>query len=153
MITATQTGLFSLVFVAGLGIPMMAAMSGQLSLQFGLAKGLFVIFSIAFLVSGSYLLYSYGAKPGLEGSSASFTSVRPVLLLAGFIVVFYMIAVSIVGPRIGIANTILLVLLGQIVSALIIDHFGLFQYPVVPINLTKMFGVLLMVAGIYLARR
>ena len=153
MISIPQLGLFSLVFVAGLGIPMMAAMSGQLSMHLGLAKGLFVIFTIAFAVSGLYLMYVQGLKTDTIDSEFSLWSVPPVLYMAGLIVVFYMLAVSIVGPKIGIANTIMLVLLGQIISAIIIDHFGLFKYPIVSINPTKLIGVVFMVIGIYLARR
>lgn len=150
MISIPQVGLFSLVFVAGLGIPMMAAMSGQLSIHVGLAKGLFIIFATAFLISGAYMLATKGV--GMDARQ-SLQAVPPILYLAGFIVVFYMIAVSIVAPKIGISNAIMLVLLGQIISALLIDHFGLFNFPVIELNLTKTLGVIFMVIGIYLARR
>lgn len=150
MSPTSSIGLFALVFVAGLGIPMMAAMSGQLSLQLGLAKALFIVFSIAFVLSASYLIFSHGMAK--DTFTLVKSNITPVLYMAGAIVVFYMLAVSLVGPKIGIANTIVVVLLGQIISALIIDHFGLFNYPVVSINPSKMLGVLLMVAGIYLAR-
>ena len=143
---------FALVFVAGMGIPMMAAMSGQLSLSLGLAKGLFVVFSVAFAVSGLYLVYVQSVQSGEFGMNSILTQIQPVWLLAGCIVVFYMLAVSIVGPKIGIANAIMLVLLGQIVSAITIDHFGLFSYPIVEISPTRIIGVILMVVGIYLSR-
>jgi transporter family-2 protein len=146
----TSIGLFALVFVAGLGIPMMAAMSGQLSLQLGLAKALFIVFSIAFVLSAGYLIYSHGMAK--DTFTLAKSNITPVLYMSGAIVVFYMLAVSIVGPQIGIANTIVVVLLGQIISALMIDHFGLFNYPVLSINPTKLLGVFLMVTGIYLAR-
>ena len=152
MLTMTNFNLYALGFIAGLGIPVMAAMSGQLSSQLGLAKGLFVLFSIAFTISFAYLMLSGGSKLG--GSAVvSIKSISPVFYISGAIVVFYMLAVSIVGPKIGIANTIVLVLLGQIISALLIDHFGLFNYPMIPIDGKKIMGAILMVLGIYLTRR
>lgn len=53
-------------------------------------------------------------------------------------------------PIIGAALTVVLALCGQMFIALIIDHFGWFGVPKHQINMQRIFGVLLMVAGIFL---
>lgn len=53
-------------------------------------------------------------------------------------------------PRIGTTSTLIAVVLGQLVLALIVDHFGLFASPKIEINLARGIGVLLVVIGAYL---
>jgi transporter family-2 protein len=53
-------------------------------------------------------------------------------------------------PMIGAALTVVLALCGQMVIALIIDHFGWFGVPKHQINKQRIFGMILMVAGIFL---
>jgi len=50
-------------------------------------------------------------------------------------------------------NAIFFVLLGQIISAVIIDHFGLMGVPVARIDLIGIAGITLMVVWVLLARR
>jgi Uncharacterized protein conserved in bacteria len=53
-------------------------------------------------------------------------------------------------PMIGAALTVVLALCGQMVIALIIDHFGWFGVMKHRINIQRIFGMILMVAGIFL---
>lgn len=53
-------------------------------------------------------------------------------------------------PMIGAALTVVLALCGQMVIALIIDHFGWFGVPKHSINVQRIFGIILMVAGLFL---
>ncbi|HVU22218.1 MAG TPA: DMT family transporter, partial [Rhizomicrobium sp.] len=63
------------------------------------------------------------------------------------------LAVTYSAPRIGVANAIFFVLVGQIVAAAAIDQFGLFGAMKSPLNATRLFGIALMLAGTYFARR
>jgi transporter family-2 protein len=56
-------------------------------------------------------------------------------------------------PRIGVANAVFFVLVGQIFSAALIDRFGLFGAAKYPLTLQRSIGIVLMLAGTYLARR
>jgi transporter family-2 protein len=56
-------------------------------------------------------------------------------------------------PRIGVANAIFFVLVGQIVAAGLIDQFGLFGALKSPMTPQRLIGVALMLAGVFLARR
>lgn len=56
-------------------------------------------------------------------------------------------------PRIGTTSTLIAIVLGQSLFALLIDHFGLFASPKIEINLARGIGVLLVAAGAYLVGR
>lgn len=56
-------------------------------------------------------------------------------------------------PRLGVATTITLMVAGQLLLGLLLDHFGAFGAPQQPINLGKLAGVALVIAGVLLVRR
>jgi transporter family-2 protein len=56
-------------------------------------------------------------------------------------------------PRIGTTSTLLAIVLGQALFALVIDHFGLFASPRIELSLTRILGVLLVALGAYLVGR
>ena len=56
-------------------------------------------------------------------------------------------------PRLGVALTITLMVAGQLLIGLILDHFGAFGTPARPINLGRLAGVALVVGGVLMVRR
>jgi transporter family-2 protein len=56
-------------------------------------------------------------------------------------------------PRLGVALTITLMVAGQLLIGLILDHFGAFGAPRSPISLGRMAGVTLVIAGVLMVRR
>jgi transporter family-2 protein len=49
-------------------------------------------------------------------------------------VAFYVLTITWIAPTFGIGNAVFFVLLGQLVSAALIDHFGLFGAQVTPVS-------------------
>ena len=68
-------------------------------------------------------------------------------------VAFYVIAVTFIAPKFGVGNAIFFVLVGQLISAAVIDHFALFGSLRFPVDARRFAGIALMVAGVWLARR
>jgi transporter family-2 protein len=56
-------------------------------------------------------------------------------------------------PRLGVALTITLMVAGQLLIGLILDHFGAFGTPAHPISLGRMAGVALVIGGVLMVRR
>lgn len=56
-------------------------------------------------------------------------------------------------PRIGIGVLLTAAIAGQLLAALILDHYGFFGLPRQPVNLTRIAGVALVLAGAALVRR
>lgn len=77
-------------------------------------------------------------------SSAPFYS-----YLGGVIVATYVVMITLLVPKIGVGAAISLIVTGQIICAVAIDHFGLFNTQVRPADLSRLAGVVLMIAGIY----
>ena len=67
--------------------------------------------------------------------------------ITGLIYVFIVIFVT---PHLGVGNTTILLLFAQIITALLLDHFGAFGFIPKPINLIKIIGVSLMTGGVFL---
>ena len=51
-------------------------------------------------------------------------------------------------PKLGVSLVLAGVVLGQLVAGMFIDHYGLFQTQVVPINMYRIIGILLIMAGV-----
>ena len=83
----------------------------------------------------------------------SFSGVRATLhepawlWLGGLLSVFIIFAVTVGPPRIGVAATIGIVIAGNLVSAAVIDRYGLFGQDVIPIDRWRLLGLLLLAAG------
>ena len=56
-------------------------------------------------------------------------------------------------PRLGVAMTITLMVGGQLLISLFLDHFGALGVPRQPLNIGRIAGVALVLAGVLLVRR
>ena len=74
------------------------------------------------------------------------------LLVAGAFIAFYVLSISFVAPHFGIGNAIFFVLLGQLLSAAIIDHYGLFGAQINHLSMMRISGILVMVFGVWLTQ-
>ncbi len=139
----------AIMLLTGIGIPILAALNGGLGGRLGspMAASM-ILFGLAFLIAttGALLTGSIG--------QIRFTSDIPLqFYFGGLFVAFYVIAVTFIAPRFGVGNAIFFVLVGQLISAATIDHFGLFGSLRFPIDAKRLVGIALMVAGVWLARR
>ncbi|MFV2949588.1 DMT family transporter [Pseudomonas japonica] len=55
-------------------------------------------------------------------------------------------------PKVGAANFILCVIAGQMIAALLLDHFGLLGLAVKPVTVGRVLGVLVMIIGLLIAQ-
>ena len=69
------------------------------------------------------------------------------LWIGGVMSVFIIFAVTIGPPRIGVTATVAVVIAGNLVSAAIIDRFGLFGVDRVALGLPRVIGFVLLAAG------
>lgn len=138
----------ALVMVAaGIGIPLLAALNARLGANIGSpAAAATVLFVVAFLAAGSAMLVTGpAALRALAGQPAH-------LFLAGLLVAFYVLSITWIAPSLGVGNAVFFVLLGQLVSAAAIDHFGLFGAPATPVSPVRLLGIGVMAAGVALTQ-
>lgn len=73
--------------------------------------------------------------------------------LGGIIMASYVVAITVLVPRIGVGTAIGFIVTGQILCAVVIDHFGLFNVAVRAISLSRVAGMVLMIIGVYLVMK
>ena len=93
----------------------------------------------AFTGRGFPDFHSYGQLKGIE-------------YFAGFVVAFYVLSATVLAGKIGVANFILMAVTGQIMSLMVIDHFGLFGAPIRPINLLQALGAVMLLVGLIITQ-
>ncbi len=66
--------------------------------------------------------------------------------------VFVFLTIFIV-PKIGAVNLAVFILLGQMLASVLFDHYGWLGMPVHSVNMWRIFGICLMIAGVILIRK
>ena len=56
-------------------------------------------------------------------------------------------------PEVGAGPFFVLLIAGQVLSALVVSHFGWLGSPVAPITMMKAAGALIMIVGVYLTKK
>ena len=144
----SQLVLSGLMLLAGVGIPIMAAMNAGLGVRVSSPMAAVAVLCLIALVLSVVLLCFAGVP-----APANFHQVPPTYYLAGALFILYMASITFAAPRIGLANAVFYVLLGQLISAAVIDHFGLWDAIRSEITTRRLLGLIVMAAGVYLARK
>jgi transporter family-2 protein len=138
-----------IMLVAGLGIPVMAALNGGLGAKLqSPALATVILFAVGLLTSLLILLITEGI-PKFDNNLL----IPKHYFLGGLLVIFYILSITWVAPRFGIANAISFVLLGQLLSMTLIDHFSLFGAVNYELSVQRSIGLILMVIGVFLVVR
>lgn len=66
---------------------------------------------------------------------------------AGLLGMFYILFMFVSAPQLGVANTLVWMLFGQLICALILDSFGLLSMPVIKISTTRVLGIVAVLTG------
>ncbi|MFL6466832.1 MAG: DMT family transporter [Pyrinomonadaceae bacterium] len=108
---------------------------------------------ISFLV-GTIALFAYALLSGETLSALSDAkNAPPIAWIGGLLGAFFVAAAVTLVPRLGVAMTFSLIIAGQMIVTLLIDHFGLFGVPLKEISLVRIGGILLITAGVVLIRK
>ena len=138
-----------LMLMAGLGIPVMAALNGGLGTKLhSPALATTILFFVGGMVSLG-CLYISGGMP-------KFIPQKPIpvyFYLGGLFVIFYILSITWAAPKFGVGNAVSFVLLGQLISIVVIDHYSFFGAPPYSISAQRLLGLCFMVIGVFLAVR
>ena len=137
-----------IMLAAGLCIPVLAALNAALGQFLGSpVAAVTVLLCVAF--SATFVIL-------LTTSSLSFARLAEAprhLFLAGLLVTFYMLSITAIAPHFGVGNAIFFVLLGQLISAAVVDHFALFGASGSPLSLTRSLGLGVMALGVWITQQ
>jgi transporter family-2 protein len=106
---------------------------------------------ISFAVGTIGLFFAWLVSGNRPGSSA-FAGLPAYAWVGGLYGAIYVAVAAYAAPRIGLAALITIGIAGQIAMALLLDHFGALGLPREPINLGRVAGAALVIAGVVLVR-
>lgn len=106
-----------------------------------------ISFTVGTLALVVYLLIF--DRQGLQGFS-QLPGISWYKLTGGLIGALFVSGVIIIAPRIGAANTACLIVAGQILFALLLDHFGLLGFELHKLTIMRFFGAILLIGGVFL---
>ncbi|HYJ91672.1 MAG TPA: DMT family transporter [Pyrinomonadaceae bacterium] len=139
-----------LALTAGAMMPTQAAINNKLA---GYVASPISAAFISFLV-GTLGLLAYMLITGVPLSSLlNIKEVPPIAWIGGLMGAFFVTSAVILVPRIGVAMTFSLIVAGQMLITLVLDHFGFLGIPVKEISLARIGGILLITAGVVIIRR
>jgi transporter family-2 protein len=138
-----------LVIAAGMVAPTQAGINARLSQwlssNFLAALVSFLVGTLGLFVLTLILRIPWPPLASLNGSPWW-------IWIGGFGGAFLVTVTIIAVPKLGATTMFAFFLAGQMLASLILDHFGLIGYPVHPISIWRVVGVLLLSAGVLLIK-
>lgn len=133
-----------IMLIAGLGIPIMAALNSSLGVKLhSPLLAVTILLAVGLLISLVALFVTQELPQNVQ-----LKSIPWYLFCGGVFVIFYLLSITWVAPKFGVANAVSFVLLGQLIAMTIIDHFGFVGAPQYLITHQRILGLLLMSVGV-----
>ena len=140
---------YLLAIAAGLGITLQTTLNGQLAKGVGGDSVAAALFSFT---AGAVCLGVFSLmRGGIVASLAAIPAQPWWSLLGGLLGAGALLSYVVLAPKIGLSALLGLAIAGQIVSSLVIDHFGLIGASERPVSLVKLAGSMVMLAGLAIA--
>jgi transporter family-2 protein len=144
-----KSSLYAMTVFLGVVLTVHLAMNGKVGAVIGNPR----VGNALFWCIGAITAVVIGLSGWQSGALGGLRQVNPVLLTAGAMGATLVFAIAWLIPQIGAGPMTLMLLFGQIVSAMALSHFGWLGSPVQPISIINIIGALIMVGGIFLATR
>lgn len=140
---------YLLAIAAGLGITLQTTLNGQLAKGVGGDSVAAALFSFT---AGAVCLGVFSLmRGGIVASLAAIPAQPWWSLLGGLLGAGALLSYVVLAPKIGLSALLGLAIAGQIISSLLIDHFGLMGASERPVSLGKLAGSMVMLAGLAIA--
>jgi len=131
----------------GAAVALQAQMIGVIGQRLGTLEAVFLTYGVGAVVAGLVMLVLRG------GNLAGWRDVPPAAYLAGVFGLVIIGAISWSVARLGVVRGLLIVTLAQFLLSAAIDQFGWFGADVRPLDLLRVAGIGLLLAGAWLVLR
>lgn len=138
-----------LAVLVGAGLTVQVGMNATVRLAIGSP----VLASIVNFVVGLGALALVAVASGARWTPGSAATVPAWAWFGGVLGAAYVAGTTVLGPRLGAAALLALTLAGQMVAALLVDHYGVIGFPQSPLTPARLLGAALLVAGVLLIMR
>jgi transporter family-2 protein len=138
-----------IAFLSGAFLPLQAGLNTRL----GKAIGSPVYASLISFIIGALAVLLYCLLTKQHVVWACMKSAPLYVWLGGVLGAFYVTAIILAFPQIGPAMTFGLVVAGQMIISVLLDHFNILVVQHHSINIWKLLGIVLIVSGVIIIRK
>jgi bacterial/archaeal transporter family-2 protein len=130
--------------LAGMALPFQVAMNGQIRQILGHP----LWGAITNFVVGLLILLLLAAAVRVPMPSADMIAKAPLWTWAGGLIgALFVMSAILAGPKIGSATFFAMIITGQLLASIVLDHFGVLGFPHSPINFWRIAGVAMLIGG------
>ena len=141
--------LYALTVFLGIVLTVHLSMNGKVGAVIGNPR----VGNALFWCIGALTALAIGLSGWQSGALSGLRQVNPLLLTAGAMGATLVFGIAWIIPQIGAQQMTVMLLTGQILSAMLLSHFGWLGSPVQPVSLMNIMGAALMIGGVFLATR
>ncbi len=134
---------FALTLFLGVILAVHLAMNGRVGVAMANAR----VANALFWCIGAVTAVIVGFTAWEPDVLSRIKDINPLLLTAGMMGALLVFAIAALIPKVGAGGLFISLLAGQVVTAMVLSHFGWLGSPVEPISLFKIIGVVLMIGG------
>ena len=141
--------LFAVAFAAGIAVSFQAAINSQMAAAVGANSVVAAL--VSFLCGTCALAVIAFVRGGLRKALAALPQQPLWKFSGGFLGAAFIFCTVVLVPRIGILNMVVLVIAGQLLTSMAIDHFGLVNVAMRKVSPIRLAGAAVMIAGVGMA--
>jgi len=130
--------------LGGVGVGMQVPIAGAMGQRVGGIASSFIIHLSGAIFSGLFLFLRGGEK------IRDWTTLPWYMLIAGIFGLILYLTINVTLPRLGSTMMVSLIIVGQLMAGVVIDHFGLLGVVTRHIDLPRAIGLVVLVLGAYL---
>ena len=139
-----------LALAAGVLLPVQAGLNAQLRSALGSPiAAAFISFLVGTAALAAVALVFRISFP----FSRAWAVTHPVQWSGGIIGALYVFAAVVLAPKLGAGTLVAAVVAGQMITSLLLDHYGLIGFPVHSLSPVRLIGAALIIAGVVLIQR
>lgn len=138
--------LFAVAFAAGIAVSFQAAINSQMAAAVGANSVVAAL--VSFLCGTCALAVVAFVRGGLPDALAALPQQPLWKFSGGFLGAAFIFCTVVLVPRIGILNMVVLVIAGQLLTSMAIDHFGLVNVAMRKVSPIRLAGAAVMIAGV-----
>jgi transporter family-2 protein len=130
--------------IGGVGVGLQVPIAGAMGQRVGGIASSFIIHVSGAIFSGLFLFLRGGEK------IRDWTTLPWYMLIAGIFGLILYLTINVTLPRLGSTMMVSLIIVGQLMAGVVIDHFGLLGVATRHIDLPRAIGLVVLVLGAYL---
>ena len=142
MVLSQKLFFLLIAMISGTAMAIQGSLNAVLGRIIGLLEATVIVHVVGAIISIALLLFGLG-----QGDLSLYNKAPWYTYLGGLVgvIIIYAVAVSI--PKVGVASATTAIIVGQTLTALLIDHFGLFGLEKSPFQFIQLVGIILLAIG------